>query len=532
MEEDEVGGSDAEPPSFLSAALLFLFFAAFLTWVTGVGLVEVWRQGGEGWASLLLPGVFLVGSWAGFVNFLTRYSVRRKATRPGTGSPTGGAASVDESEADAPTPPEGVATPPLRIRVFDEASAPDPSPEGRRFAHQVDGIYRHHLQGLVLRVSVVLGGSLLAVVTGPELGGAGVLAVLAVLFAALLCVGTVRSAGAQSLLGWWILLQLAVLVTSAGMGLSAAATLGRSPSGAAALPVVILVLSWATWLLALRSSVSRTASPGAATDPPTLLVLWAFDEGAADTMQWLSQWIFSAWLAVGPVWQLRGPGWEQYGLTDATRWLSGRTEAVLLDSDAAVRSRLADSPTLPRPGLAVPAYPMEYVTATDDTWKLAVRRLLARADVVLVDLRSFGADSPGVAFELREIVRSVPLERVVLVADDSTGMGHLEAVLEASWQEMPATSPNRRQDPGPVRVYRFSRTLSDVTPDEELTWDLRILGVSLNSRSRTSVGRTFYTAFGGEDAGVVTRLVWDAAGTVPRLQPPDGPGPGSSRSLA
>lgn len=171
----------------------------------------------------------------------------------------------------------------------------------------------------------------------------------------------------------------------------------------------------------------------------------------------------------------------------------------------------------------MPLHPIEYVTATDDTWKLAVHRLIGRADVILVDLRAFGVGASGVEYELREIVGRVPVGRVLLVVDDSTDMAHLESVLEACWQEMPAASPNRRHDPSPVRIYRFARTLADFDDDDELTWDMRFFGVSLNPRSESAVGRAACFGLGGRDAGVLTRLALEAAAaSTARIPAPPG----------
>lgn len=75
---------DGEKP--VLAALIFLFFALALSWGVATGLVEVWRRGGEGWASLLLPGLLLVGLIGVLVQITTRWAVRR---RRADGSPTG-----------------------------------------------------------------------------------------------------------------------------------------------------------------------------------------------------------------------------------------------------------------------------------------------------------------------------------------------------------------------------------------------------------------------------------------------------------
>ena len=56
----------------------------------------------------------------------------------------------------------------------------------------------------------------------------------------------------------------------------------------------------------------------------------------------------------------------------------------------------------------------------DDTWKMVLTRLARESDAVLMDLRGFTRSNAGCVFELRELARMVPLERVVFVVDRRT----------------------------------------------------------------------------------------------------------------
>ena len=56
----------------------------------------------------------------------------------------------------------------------------------------------------------------------------------------------------------------------------------------------------------------------------------------------------------------------------------------------------------------------------DDTWKTVLSRLVHDSDVVMMDLRGFSRHNAGCIFELHELARLVPLERVVFVVDRRT----------------------------------------------------------------------------------------------------------------
>ena len=65
--------------------------------------------------------------------------------------------------------------------------------------------------------------------------------------------------------------------------------------------------------------------------------------------------------------------------------------------------------------------------------------------MVQVDLGGFDEDNQGCAHELGLLVDRVPLDRVLLVVDDSTDLALLRRVLEDSWsrRRRTAASPNR-----------------------------------------------------------------------------------------
>jgi hypothetical protein len=91
-----------------------------------------------------------------------------------------------------------------------------------------------------------------------------------------------------------------------------------------------------------------------------------------------------------------------------------------------------------------------------DTWQITMRRLAARSDAVLMDLRSFSPANQGCLYELEQLLGLVPLEDVVLVVDDTTDRPFLAATLQALWQNVPANSPNRGLGANQIRLFQVS----------------------------------------------------------------------------
>lgn len=78
----------------------------------------------------------------------------------------------------------------------------------------------------------------------------------------------------------------------------------------------------------------------------------------------------------------------------------------------------------------------------NEIWFQVFRRLAADAAAVLIDARGLDRPDSGVATELQELIRWVPLERVIAVTDRSRPAGLLEFLTGSAWRSLPAGSPN------------------------------------------------------------------------------------------
>lgn len=77
-----------------------------------------------------------------------------------------------------------------------------------------------------------------------------------------------------------------------------------------------------------------------------------------------------------------------------------------------------------------------------DTWQITMQKLADRSDAVLMDLRSFSDSNKGCLFELRKLINSIPIHRLLLVIDDTTDLLFLETALREIWLNLESSSPN------------------------------------------------------------------------------------------
>jgi len=105
-----------------------------------------------------------------------------------------------------------------------------------------------------------------------------------------------------------------------------------------------------------------------------------------------------------------------------------------------------------------------------DVWKDALARLVKLSGVIVMDLRSFGPQHKGCIFEINALMDLIPLERVLLLVDDTTDTTFLHQTLQSAWAYLDQDSPNREGEKV-VQLYRFEGP-------KDLTGLLQTLSVS------------------------------------------------------
>lgn len=218
---------------------------------------------------------------------------------------------------------------------------------------------------------------------------------------------------------WLIALALQALTTSHAVGAFSTTVL------AAWLWLPLGVLGLAPWLL------PRTV-------PPTLLVLRVFQRDAE--MQHLFARVVDRWRYSGRTSLIAGTDLVVDTLEpdELFAFLGGRLADRYIADEAGLNTRLAELDGPPdRDG----RYRVTEFFCYDSTWQRALDVLVARADVVLMDLRGLAANNAGCLYELGVLSRAADLRRVLLLCDRRTDrVAAAAATSEASerfeWMEV------------------------------------------------------------------------------------------------
>jgi hypothetical protein len=220
--------------------------------------------------------------------------------------------------------------------------------------------------------------------------------------------------------------------------------------------IVLVAAGGPVWLLsglaafvAYRGTIRlgfRTLERGPAGPAPRLLVLRAFALGRRSER--LFSTVTKQWRHVGSVQLICGPDLatttvEPHEFLD---FLHGRISRRFIDGPAALERRMAERDLAPDPD---GRFRINEFFCYDDVWRTVFAHLLAVSDAVLMDLRGFSRQSAGLAFEVGELVRSAPLQRVVLLVDRETDRTYLDEIAREAWE---AREPRIRGGPPPLEL--------------------------------------------------------------------------------
>jgi hypothetical protein len=120
-------------------------------------------------------------------------------------------------------------------------------------------------------------------------------------------------------------------------------------------------------------------------------------------------------------------------------FLSGRLARNFIRGRADLERRLAELDLRPDPD---GRFRVNDLFCDGGAWQIAVARLMAQSDLVLMDLRGFSARNQGCIFELEALIDGVPLDRLILRIDRTTEFPVLRRTLLTHWQGMSSASPN------------------------------------------------------------------------------------------
>jgi len=192
------------------------------------------------------------------------------------------------------------------------------------------------------------------------------------------------------------------------------------------------IVVWAGFHLLSRRCEAGT--PGR-----TLLLLRVFSLGQRSKR--MLDLLSHVWLRCGPINLIAGPDLatatvEPHEFMD---FLGGHLSRRFVQGEADLAERLSYLDIQPDPD---GRYRVNEFFCHANTWQMTMQALAGQCDAVLMDLRSFTKNNQGCLYELHQLVNSVPLDRLVLVIDNSTDRSFLEAILRELWLHLDAASPN------------------------------------------------------------------------------------------
>jgi len=141
--------------------------------------------------------------------------------------------------------------------------------------------------------------------------------------------------------------------------------------------------------------------------------------------------------------------------SDPIRVARGRSQDVIALTPEQVDARIASFRQTPHPWYCV--YETNTLLCGDQSWQHAVARLLHDTDLVLMDLSSFSPKNAGCAYEIGQLIDKMDRSQFLLLVDETTDMDFLTKALQTAWTAMAPTSPNRRPDAGPIRLFRLEK---------------------------------------------------------------------------
>jgi hypothetical protein len=235
-----------------------------------------------------------------------------------------------------------------------------------------------------------------------------------------------------------------------------------SAASSAGLKAIVLlgVLLWIPVVMLLYGRWQRRAAC-----PPTLLVLRVFQRDAE--VQNLFDHVVERWRLSGNTVMIAGTDLVDRTIDadDIFTFLGGSLAQRFIRAPADVAARLTAFDTAPD---ADGRYRVNEVYCHDTTWQHALHALVRRSDVVLMDLRGFGAHNAGCLYELGALAQSARPLHVVVLYDQATDRAAAQAAIARRaqrfvWIDASRINAKRRREVL-ARLFDYHRAAAAV-PD-------------------------------------------------------------------
>lgn len=184
--------------------------------------------------------------------------------------------------------------------------------------------------------------------------------------------------------------------------------------------------------------------------PVNLLILRVFRLGKKSER--LFDRLAADWRYIGPVQLIAGPDLVTSTIEphEIISFLRGRLSRLFCTSEIDITTRIAGLDLKPDHDSR---YRVNEFFCHDTTWQTVLERLLSRTHAALLDLRSFTKLNRGCIYEIETLLKTVSLERFVIMTDSSTDHTYLSAVLGEFMRALPQGSVNyQKKAPEPLPI--------------------------------------------------------------------------------
>ena len=265
------------------------------------------------------------------------------------------------------------------------------------------------------------------------------------------------------LLAWWLLLHLErryqnygfsnmQLVVDAWWAIVVASHLVSQWSDGAATALFVSGAAFAIYWITVRVGL-RAAGLGARGGGPTMLLLRVF--GFQKRTERLFDRVAERWRFEGPVAMIAGAdlALRSVDVDEVLAFVRGEIESRYVSgaTDLARRLQALDAGVDPDGRFRVGEF-----FCFDNTWRPALRSLVERARVVLMDLRGFTKANAGCVFELEQLKALGAVGRCVFVMDSTTDRALVETslALTSGASEQPAWIMMKREAAAMPELWR------------------------------------------------------------------------------
>jgi hypothetical protein len=193
---------------------------------------------------------------------------------------------------------------------------------------------------------------------------------------------------------------------------------------------LVVVVWWLAWRMAQRLALRWAIRRAAPARPPLLLLRVFKPSGRSEAFmdRFLARWRFAA-----PVWMIAGPDLAGAMMEpdEFFAYLRRKLGDRFISDETQIPERIAalDGGRDPDGRFRV-----SELFCANTTWQQTVLAMIERAGEILLDLREYSASRAGTRYELQELLRRAPLERVLFLTDEAGDAPQLRAAITDAWQ--------------------------------------------------------------------------------------------------